>query len=89
MVDDRSAAGSADYEQLHEVYGVHIRLAQYPILAPRIREPEVARVVREGYHHCAGVRGRGPAEGRSPSTVKVWPTPWPGIRTHLERAPGC
>lgn len=38
MVDDRSAAGSADYEQLHEVYGVHIRLAQYPILAPRIRE---------------------------------------------------
>jgi hypothetical protein len=31
--------GSSTYhEQLHEVYGIHIRLAQYPILAPRIRE---------------------------------------------------
>ncbi len=29
---------SAYHEQLHEVYGIHIRLAQYPILAPRIRE---------------------------------------------------
>ncbi|MBN1247595.1 MAG: hypothetical protein JXC32_08040, partial [Anaerolineae bacterium] len=26
------------YEQLHEVYGIQIRLAQYPILAPRIRD---------------------------------------------------
>jgi hypothetical protein len=26
------------YEQLHEVYGIQIRLAQYPILAPKIRE---------------------------------------------------
>ncbi|MCU0520627.1 MAG: PEP/pyruvate-binding domain-containing protein [Anaerolineae bacterium] len=38
MVDDRSAGGGASYEQLHEVYGVHIRLAQYPVLAPKIRE---------------------------------------------------
>ncbi|MCJ7550753.1 MAG: hypothetical protein MUQ30_13855, partial [Anaerolineae bacterium] len=26
------------YEQLHEVYGVQLRLAQYPILAPEIRK---------------------------------------------------
>jgi hypothetical protein len=30
--------GIGSYEQLHEAYGIHIRLAQYPILAPRIRE---------------------------------------------------
>jgi hypothetical protein len=38
MADDRSAVAGVNYEQLHEVYGVHIRLAQYPVLAPRIRE---------------------------------------------------
>lgn len=26
------------HDELHEAYGIHIRLAQYPILAPRIRE---------------------------------------------------
>ena len=38
MTADAWISSSTYHEQLHEVYGIHIRLAQYPILAPRIRE---------------------------------------------------
>jgi hypothetical protein len=38
MSDVEWIGSSTYHEQLHEVYGIHIRLAQYPILAPRIRE---------------------------------------------------
>ncbi len=37
MTQDHAIGDETHYEQLHEVYGIHIRLAQYPILAPRIR----------------------------------------------------
>jgi len=37
-MDLSQPVGIGSYEQLHEAYGIHIRLAQYPILAPKIRE---------------------------------------------------
>ncbi|MGC9467037.1 MAG: PEP/pyruvate-binding domain-containing protein [Anaerolineae bacterium] len=37
MERESRVADGTYHEQLHEVYGVHIRLAQYPILAPKIR----------------------------------------------------
>ena len=38
MADTPVADTGRHPEQLHEVYGVQLRLAQYPILAPKVRE---------------------------------------------------
>ncbi len=38
MAVDCPDAVTRSYEQLHEAYGIQIRLAQYPTLAPKIRE---------------------------------------------------
>ncbi len=50
--------GSADYEQLHR--GLRRPYPVGPVSNTGAQESvsSLARVVREGYHHCAGVRGR-------------------------------